>query len=250
MKNIEEIKSYKKKSGIYYIIHETTKRVYIGSAVDLGRRIRQHYTDLTSNIHKNTYLQRTWNKNKVELFSFGIVEFVDSERLINREQFWIDFFQSANRDRGFNLTPTAGSTLGYKKTDIQLDNFKIAIQGKHDTTLTLEQASYVKEQINNGKQLTEIAQELDVAYEFIRSIKRGSAFKYVEPQINYKKNMSTKLNESQVVEIKKKLNLGVKVKELSLEYELNHRTISAIKNEIIWKNIGEPITIPMRKKRE
>ena len=87
MININEIDCYKNVSGIYYIIEYSSKRVYIGSSADIRRRVRQHYTDLQSNIHRNEYLQRTWSKHTEKMFLVGVVEIVkDKEKLLEREQ--------------------------------------------------------------------------------------------------------------------------------------------------------------------
>ncbi|MGG0667673.1 GIY-YIG nuclease family protein [Lederbergia citrisecunda] len=250
MRNIDEMTKYRGKHGIYYIIEEFTKRVYIGSSVDIYRRTRNHFTDLQSNLHSNEYLQRSWNKNR-DRFSVGIIEIVDAkEMLLTREQHWMDFFQSANRERGFNLTPTAGSNLGFKKTEQQILNNVLAIRGTRESILTQEEASKVKTWLNEGYSMQRIADKMAVEYDTIRSIRRGHSFKYIEPQIDYDANYRAKLVEEDVILIKKKINKGYRVKDIAEKYDVSHRTISAIKNEINWKNVGDRITIKKRKKRE
>lgn len=242
MENMLDFEDYRDVSGIYYILESKSGRIYVGSSVDMRRRVRQHYTDLVSNIHKNEYLQRTWNKRKSEDFSVGVIETVaKKENLLNREQAWMNFFHSFDRDKGFNLTPTAGSNLGFKKTKEQIENNKIALRGKRNTNLSEEEASRVKTMINSGKSLKEISEVMGAKYETIRSIRRGHSFKYIDPQIEYDSNMKEKLTEKDVIEIKKMLNNGSRVKDLSIAYNVSHRTISAIKNEINWKNVGERI---------
>lgn len=249
MINIEECKQYKEQSGIYRITLLKDNRCYIGSSIDLGRRIRNHYTDLKSNIHKNQYLQRTWNKHGENSFIFDILEICNRLEVLDREQYWMDFYESFSTENGFNLAPVAGSTLGIKKSEEQIENFRKAIQGKHDTVLTQEQASEVKQLILDGKGLTEISEEFQVSYDAIRSIKKGDSFRYINPQIDHSLSMRAKLNEEDVIHIKKEINKGATVKELSTRYEVSHRTISAIKNEVNWKDVGEKITVKKRKSR-
>lgn len=249
MQGLELAKNYKGESGIYKITLLTDGRCYIGSTIDLNRRLSTHYNLLSKSKHENSYLQRVFDKYKETSFSVEVIEMCKVEDLLTREQYWIDYYNSNNRDVGFNLSPVAGSNLGLKKTKEQIENFQKAIQGKHNTLLSVEDASKIKEMINEGMSLTRIAEIVNVDYEYIRSIKRGSSFKYVDPQINYDINMSAKLTEEQVVIIKKKLNEGVKVKELSVQYGVSHRTISAIKNEITWKGVGDKIIAPKRKSR-
>ena len=59
------------RSGIYQIINLTDPdKFYIGSAVDLDRRKRQHWFDLRWNKHDNGHLQNSWNKYGEENFIF------------------------------------------------------------------------------------------------------------------------------------------------------------------------------------
>lgn len=102
-------------SGIYKITNIIDGKIYIGSAVNITVRWRNHRNELNRNDHKNEYLQRAWNKYKEENFKFEIIEEVEKENnLLEREQYWLDYTESFNRDKGYNLTPTAGSMLGYR----------------------------------------------------------------------------------------------------------------------------------------
>lgn len=49
--------NYKGMSGIYKITNTKTGKIYIGSAVDLRRRLYAHLKSLRRNSHDNTYLQ-------------------------------------------------------------------------------------------------------------------------------------------------------------------------------------------------
>jgi group I intron endonuclease len=103
-------------SGIYSIIHKYSGRAYIGSAVNLMVRIRNHRRALKRNRHPNKHLQHAWNLYGREAFEFAIEEVVkDTTKLIIREQVWIDTMKSATLKHGFNVCPTAGSRLGSKQ---------------------------------------------------------------------------------------------------------------------------------------
>lgn len=51
------------KSGIYQIINKSTNKFYIGSAIDLKKRKREHFHHLNHNKHRNKHLQSSWNKH-------------------------------------------------------------------------------------------------------------------------------------------------------------------------------------------
>lgn len=98
------------KSGIYRITCSANQKVYVGSAVNLPRRMGDHLSRLKAGSHKNARLQNAWNKYGESLFSFDIVEYCDRDELLAREQFWIDKLDCCRS--GFNISPCARSTLG------------------------------------------------------------------------------------------------------------------------------------------
>jgi group I intron endonuclease len=101
-----------KSSGVYSITNQVTGQIYYGSSVDLERRYKAHRYLLCLGKHPNQKLQRSWDKYGSEQFVFGVVRMVEKERLIECEQDHIDLF--FGEDSSFNLSPTAGSTMGYR----------------------------------------------------------------------------------------------------------------------------------------
>ena len=111
MKNIQNV------PGIYAITNTANNKKYVGSAKKSRDRLVRHLSQLRSGTHCNKRLQHAWSKYTESTFSFSVVELVDDPiNLISREQFWIDYFGSANRNTGYNICPTAGSHLGRKST--------------------------------------------------------------------------------------------------------------------------------------
>lgn len=108
----------KVKSGIYKITNSKNNKVYIGSSINCKQRHYEHWSDLKRNVHHSIHLQRSWNKYGEDVFIFEIIETViNSDSLLNREQFWLDFYTSYNRDCGYNIHKIAGSPLGYKHSE-------------------------------------------------------------------------------------------------------------------------------------
>ena len=103
-------------SGIYQIRNKVDGKVYIGSAVLLPKRWREHKSDLRNNKHHSIKLQRAYNKYGEESFVFEILELVeDKAQLINREQYYIDKCDAVKT--GYNINKTAGSRLGMKHSE-------------------------------------------------------------------------------------------------------------------------------------
>lgn len=90
--------------GIYCIINNKNSKRYIGSSVDIEKRWTDHVCRLNSGSHRNDYLQKSWNRNGSTVFSFIVVEECKSELLPIREKYWIDFYNSINEEKGYNLT--------------------------------------------------------------------------------------------------------------------------------------------------
>lgn len=108
----------KNKSGIYKIICKTNGKIYIGSAVNLGKRKSSHFETLTKGSHKNKHLQSAFKKYGICNFVFEIIEIVEDKKLlIAREQHWITQTNCFDKKIGFNICPIAGSSLGVKHSE-------------------------------------------------------------------------------------------------------------------------------------
>ena len=101
-----------KKSGIYCIENLINCKKYIGQSVNIESRWSQHKSELNENKHFNDYLQKSWNKYGADSFSFYVLEFCDIEQLDEREVYYINFYKTLNRDKGYNLM--SGGTFGRK----------------------------------------------------------------------------------------------------------------------------------------
>jgi group I intron endonuclease len=103
-------------SGIYWIRNLVNGKVYIGSSIDIKNRWSEHRGDLQKNNHCNDYLQKSWNKYGEQSFIFEMVEKVerDKEKIINREQYYLDLYKSYEKDVGYNICSVAYSCLGIK----------------------------------------------------------------------------------------------------------------------------------------
>lgn len=98
-------KQSRDKSGVYKITNKKNGSIYIGSARFLGRRFSVHRSTLESGNHDNLHLQRSYKKYGAENFEFDVIECVDIDVLLEREQFYLD----QHFDHGvkcYNMNPT------------------------------------------------------------------------------------------------------------------------------------------------
>lgn len=130
-----------KVSGIYSIANAVNGKAYIGSAVNISKRWAMHKADLVRGVHHSQKLQRAWSKYGAEAFTFSIVEVVQERfELIAHEQRWLN----AMWPDGYNISPTAGSPLGVKRSAEVRAAKSASMIGKKRPPETVEKMRLVK----------------------------------------------------------------------------------------------------------
>lgn len=97
--------------GIYCIRNMINQKVYIGKSINIRERIWNHISSLNSKNKKreNQHFINAWWKYGNENFEYFVLEIIDKnqENIENifkdKELFWMDYYQSYNRDKGYNL---------------------------------------------------------------------------------------------------------------------------------------------------
>jgi len=95
--------------GIYKILNKTNNKVYVGSSVNLSNRQYKHFWMLKKGIHDNIYLQKSFNKNGDDNYTFEILEYCEEKDLISRENHYINEYKSYEMDFGYNLALVSDS---------------------------------------------------------------------------------------------------------------------------------------------
>jgi group I intron endonuclease len=101
-------------SGVYQFLNIVNNKRYVGSSTELDRRRKCHIEDLRRGIHPNSKFQRAWDKYGEDKFVFSIIEHCEKDKLVEREQHWIDKTKCYLTEFGYNLCRTAFSMLGFK----------------------------------------------------------------------------------------------------------------------------------------
>jgi group I intron endonuclease len=99
----EEIKNFSNESGIYKITSPTGK-IYIGEAEDLKTRCGFYLTP--NRVKKQRAIYNSLVKHSVENHKIEVLEFCETEKLMERERFWQEHFNSINGGLNCYLTPT------------------------------------------------------------------------------------------------------------------------------------------------
>jgi group I intron endonuclease len=80
-------------TGLYTIKNINTNTLYVGSSVNVYKRLRVHKSLLRGNKHHCTHLQRAWNKYGEKCFEFIVNKTVDTEEKVRElEQAVIDIY--------------------------------------------------------------------------------------------------------------------------------------------------------------
>ena len=104
------LKENRGKSGVYRWTNIDNSKTYVGSAVDLSKRLRQYYSPgfLRKELLKNnSVVYKALLKYGYSNFRLEILEYCEAKDAIKREQYYIDLLKPT-----YNICKIAGSSLG------------------------------------------------------------------------------------------------------------------------------------------
>lgn len=159
-------------TGIYKITNKVNGKVYIGQSIDIEQRLARHKRDANriSFKHYHYPLYRAIRKYGLENFSFEIVEECDRNSLNDREQFYIQNFQS--RINGYNQTEGGDSgTHLLKLSSTEVDEIIHILK----TSLTTTHS---------------IGEKFNVSYSTIRDINVGKTYRRNEEKYPIRGNIA------------------------------------------------------------
>ncbi len=121
------------KNIIYKITNIINNKVYIGvTTKGLHDRIQSYLSEIKT--HKDTrYIIRSMRKYGINNFKFQVLEYystISNLEIGEREKYWIDYYQSNNNQYGYNLATGGKINTGYKKTQKQIENNKLALKDR------------------------------------------------------------------------------------------------------------------------
>lgn len=262
-------------TGIYQIRNLVNDKVYIGSAVDFGKRWNSHICSLNDQHHHSQKLQRAWDKYGIDAFKFEILEelvfpvnypkALVKEYLLGREQYYLDTILHANLQdsyfelNGYNICRVAGSNLGFKHSYNSIQKrIRTRIEKrsscKYDESLIKEIIQYA---IDSDKTFNEIGRIYNIHGQYIRNILLGKVWKNInlEPDLAEKlkryrlrsfksrsigrgeNNNLAILREFDVLEIIKLLNNRTSLSIIAKKYNVSIHCIKDIQQNRSWKHL-------------
>jgi group I intron endonuclease len=250
--------------SIYKIQCNSTQKVYIGSSYNTNTRWICHRCLLRKNKHHSSRLQKSWNKYGENNFSFDIIEILPtSDFLIEREQFWIDYYDSYNL--GFNGRPKAENNHHHVWTDEQraaqskrMTGRKINMtqEQKHLRSMQFRGENNAKSILNedsvrdivlmsnDGMNAMAIGRRLGINHSTVMDVLDRRTWNHVTSGLDIKKTSpkgsghpNSKLTENQVLEIKQRIKNGETQKNIAKDYGISDRTVGNIKRGESWSHL-------------
>jgi group I intron endonuclease len=114
------LKDNRKRAGIYRWVNKLNGKSYVGSSLDLARRLNYYYNlsflaGYAANKKKrkiNSIIYRSLLKYGYSNFKLEILEYCDTLNVIQREQYYIDLIKPE-----YNILEIAGSLRGFKHSE-------------------------------------------------------------------------------------------------------------------------------------
>jgi group I intron endonuclease len=162
-------------SGIYRIRNLLDGKVYIGSAINFRTRWNSHRCLLRQGKHFCEHLQAAWNKHGAHAFVYEVIEACENDRLIEREQHWLDAVKSYNRSFGYNSRPKAENQLGLHHSEETIRKISIAKMGAPSWNKGVPMTATAKEKMRAKKIGLKHTLETKAKMSAVRTGRRHSA---------------------------------------------------------------------------
>lgn len=189
------------KSGIYLISDTIHDRVYVGQSVNVPQRLCIHKALLKRGVHKNVYLQRSYNKCNGDGFKFIVLEYCPTEKLDEREKAWIESFQSTDRDKGYNIqsggheghtwneearaarSGQGNPMYGRHHSQEFVQRIRLINRASSDK-LTVDNVEKIKQALADGVTQTELSKAYNVTISTINKISTCDNWSWVRSDLN------------------------------------------------------------------
>ncbi len=142
-KNLDE-------AGIYKLTCKNNGKIYIGKSVNIARRLKEHKLCGTKTVGKyffqNVIIKHGWESFEVEILEKfeDFDKLRDNSTLLKRETYYINLFDSSNREKGYNICKESTDKTGIPHSEETKEKIRQANLGKKLSTETKKKISESK----------------------------------------------------------------------------------------------------------
>lgn len=233
-------------SGIYEILNTVNGHRYIGSAVNLTKRLNNHKSMLSRGEHTNKYLQNAYNKYGIDNFKFTILLYCEKEELIKNEQYYIDKFDF---EELYNIRKKAESNLGIIVSEDTRKRLSVVGKNRKHTEETKQRIS----KSNKGKVISVAQREkiskansnpTDITRKKMSASQKGKKVTQatkdkMSSTRKLEENGNAKLKSADVIKIKQMLvSKKFTYQEIADKFCVSKGAIADIKKFKRWEFVG------------
>lgn len=212
--------------GIYKITNKINNKIYIGKSVNIQERWNEHKREsllpeekwLANKRGERTYFHSAIRKYGIDSFTWEIIEECDEKQLNEKEQYWIKFYDSNNKEKGYNMT-LGGDGFYFGKGE---DSFCAKI--------TQTECDIIKQKLKErwtAKQIQELVP--NASNSTISNINYG--INWFDPNETYPISINNGhriWSNEEAMKIKEEYANGETIQKLAEKYEVNPHTISRL----------------------
>lgn len=220
---------------IYTIINKINGKMYIGQTKrDLNLRWNEHTCECKSG---NRHLKNALSKYGKQNFVIIKLCYANSQNELDiLEKSWIKFFDTADKNNGYNKNIGGNGNNGFAHTSETklkiskaLKGKNIGVKGRHSRTLNDIQILEIRNKLLNGLSYSILAKEYGVTKSIIAAIKYGTSICYNSVKICNNPKPKIQISEVVVKEIRALLELQIKQKDIAQKFNISISTVSDIK---------------------
>lgn len=207
--------SYKINYSVYKITNIINKKNYIGVDSYFPKRLKQHKSNLDKNIHKNKYLQNSYNKYGSKNFTFELLENCGTrEEMLNKEIELISYYETL--ECGYNHTIGGEGSYGYKHSEESISKMS-----SWKRIITPEWREAISKSTLGKKKR--------------KGIKRINHPDYSK-WLGGEKHPVAKLSWKIINNLRDDYKKGVTQKQLSVNYNISYTYVNSILHNKYWKD--------------
>lgn len=212
-------------SGIYRIVNIKNGKCYVGSTMNIHRRIIEHLSRLKTQ-ENNIVLQRAWNKYGESSFEVEVLDKCPKEILLIREQYFIDLLLPE-----YNLSHLAS---GYYPSDEVKKKISAGLHRRFTDKELKDRLKWMRSLVD--PHLHESAEYKEKMSKIVTNLWADGKFR--QKMLSSKTRGNYKLSRKDVLKIRKLYEKGMHIKDISLLFpSVSKSAIQAITYNRNWKNL-------------